>query len=85
MTQLPVSGGLDGVLAVGIGDLRDCKVPGADGQVAESLLAELLRARGLPVFCGLPFGHGPRNVCWMPGREAVLTADRLVQGRMLDG
>lgn len=84
VTQLDLSGALAGVLAVGIGEMRDCTVPGADGVEAGSFFADLLRARGLPVFEGLPFGHGPRNLCWMPGRAGVLTVDRLAQGRLLD-
>jgi muramoyltetrapeptide carboxypeptidase len=82
LTQLDLSGGLRGVLAVGIGELLDCKVPGADGELAASLMGRLLRARGFPVFTGLPFGHGPHNLCWLPGREGTLTVDRLVQGRL---
>jgi muramoyltetrapeptide carboxypeptidase len=80
VSQLALSGALDGALAVGVGELRDCAVPGRDGKDAVGLLVDLLRARGLPVFTGLPIGHGPRNLPWRPGAPGWLRADRLEQG-----
>jgi muramoyltetrapeptide carboxypeptidase len=58
VTQLRLSGALDGVRAVCVGQLARCDAPGQSG--AETV-RELVRALGVPAIEGLPAGHERDN------------------------
>ncbi|MCD4751055.1 MAG: LD-carboxypeptidase [Thermoanaerobaculales bacterium] len=64
LTQLRSSGIFDGVKALISGDLHDCEA-GAKEEWRR-LLLEVAPA-GVPVVCGLPFGHGKENVAFPIG------------------
>jgi muramoyltetrapeptide carboxypeptidase len=58
LTQLLLSGALDGAKAFVIGDLF---VPGEDPAGREEVVAERLARLNVPVVFGAPFGHAGRN------------------------
>ena len=59
LTQLLLSGALDRVGAVVIGDLVRCEEGG--GPSALEVVLERLRGLDVPILAGLPIGHGARN------------------------
>ncbi len=61
LTQLSLSGSLDGVAAVVVGDLVRCAEADGSGPSADEVIAERLVPLGVPVLTGLPVGHGTRN------------------------
>jgi len=71
LTQLRISGALDGVRGVCVGDLVGCD--DGDGTGAEAV-RELVRALGVPSIEGLPCGHGPRNLALPLGSVVTLVA-----------
>ncbi len=80
LTQLKLSGALDGVRAVALGDfLRSDEEDGAPPSAAE-VLAERLTAFDIPGVAGLPIGHGERNRAFpLGGRCAIdLAVGRVV-------
>lgn len=58
LTQLRLSGALDGVRAVCVGHLTDCD---HDGLTGREVVRELVRALGVPAIEGLPAGHEADN------------------------
>ncbi|HET7788995.1 MAG TPA: LD-carboxypeptidase [Myxococcales bacterium] len=58
LTQLLLSGALDGARAFVVGDLS---APGEDPANREETVAERLLTLGVPVVFGAPFGHAGRN------------------------
>jgi muramoyltetrapeptide carboxypeptidase len=61
LTQLHLSGALDRVAAVLIGDLVRCEEPDGSGPTAAEVVQERLGRLPVPVLSGLPVGHGERN------------------------
>jgi muramoyltetrapeptide carboxypeptidase len=61
LTQLRLSGALERLAGVVIGDFVGCIEKDGSGPDAESVLAERLGGRGIPVLSGAPIGHGGRN------------------------
>lgn len=43
----------------------------------ETIFSEWLTPLGIPLYAGLPFGHGPENHAWPYGQYATLKADTL--------
>ena len=78
LTQLLESGALRGVAGVAVGSLRGCVEPedgGSQGWSAAEVIEDRLGRLGVPVVCGLPFGHGPdRNAALGFGVMARLDA-----------
>lgn len=60
LTALAARGVFSQVSAVVLGDFTDCS-PGKHGVTVESVLAERLSHRGIPVVAGLHAGHGAEN------------------------
>jgi muramoyltetrapeptide carboxypeptidase len=58
LTQLRLSGALDGVRAVCVGQLTACD---HDGERGADAVREQIRALGVPAIEGLPVGHEPDN------------------------
>ncbi len=67
LTQLRLSGRLNGVKALIYGDLQDL---GNRRENVATLLCEA--APGVPIVIGLPFGHGKRNLAFPIGAEVEL-------------
>ncbi|GGM07914.1 LD-carboxypeptidase [Pseudomonas asuensis] len=62
--------------AVCLGTFTDCPRKGVAHSI-EEIVAEWLAPHGVPLFSGLPSGHGPDNQAWPYGREARLDHDGL--------
>ena len=73
LTQLRLSGALDGVRAVCVGQLTSCDDAGQGG--AETV-RELVRALGVPAIEGLPVGHEPANFALPLGSVVAVVAPR---------
>jgi muramoyltetrapeptide carboxypeptidase len=71
LTQLRLSGALDGVRGVCVGQLLDCA--DEDGDSTE-VIRELVRALGVPAVEGLPCGHGSPNLALPLGSVVTLVA-----------
>ncbi|MFO7181722.1 MAG: LD-carboxypeptidase [Pseudomonadota bacterium] len=74
LTALLVSGALDRVAGVVLGDFTDCSA-GVHRVSVEAVLAERLGTLRVPVLAGLPFGHARPNVPLPLGMPARLDAD----------
>jgi muramoyltetrapeptide carboxypeptidase len=69
LTQLLRTGWFDGVAGVVLGSWADC------GDGALETVVERLEVLGVPMFSGLPFGHGVPQLTVPLGVEAELDAD----------
>ena len=77
LTQLQLSGLLDGVAGIAVGAISDCPDPPDLGLPSpEEVLFDRLGALGIPLATGFPFGHVSDN-CTLPmGVRARLDASR---------
>ncbi|KFF50615.1 hypothetical protein GY26_00970 [Gammaproteobacteria bacterium MFB021] len=73
--QLAQSGALDAASAVCLGIFEGCE-PYADLRL-ETLFETWLTPRGIPLFSGLPIGHGRDNLPWRYGAPASIVDSRL--------
>ncbi len=71
LTQLRLSGALDGLAGVAVGQLTGCD--GGDGE-AVATVRRLVSALGVPAIEGLPAGHEDRNFALPLGPAATLEA-----------
>ena len=75
LTQLVLSGVLDGVAGIAVGAITECSDAGTNGNpTATELVSDRLRELGVPVACGFPFGHVPDNWTLPVGAMARLEA-----------
>jgi muramoyltetrapeptide carboxypeptidase len=74
LTQLLLSGVLEGVAAVVVGRLEKCDEPDGTGPTAAEVLRERLVPLGVPLCVGAPVGHGERNRAFPFGAPAALDA-----------
>jgi muramoyltetrapeptide carboxypeptidase len=72
LTAFQVSGALDRVAGVVVGDFTDC--PPSQGVTVREVLEERLRRLGVPVAARLPFGHDLDNEPFVLGLRANLDA-----------
>lgn len=73
------AGILDGALAIVLGEFVRCALPaGADYSLADVLL-DVLAPLGVPIYGGLPVGHGERNLSWVLGRHADIREGALLR------
>jgi muramoyltetrapeptide carboxypeptidase len=72
LTAFRVSGALDRIAGIVIGDFTDC--PPSHGVTVREVLEERLRSLGVPVAAGLPLGHDLENVPFVLGLSATLDA-----------
>jgi muramoyltetrapeptide carboxypeptidase len=70
-TQLRLAGALDGVAAVAIGQLTDCRAAGLEGI---DVLRALVRELGVPAVEGIPAGHEDAHFALPLGARATLVA-----------
>jgi muramoyltetrapeptide carboxypeptidase len=75
LTALLLSGALDRVSGVVLGDFTDCS-PAPHGVPVDEVLLERLGTLGVPVAAGLPVGHGAVNEPLTLGLRAELDATR---------
>ncbi len=73
--QLVESGALDEAGAICLGTFEGCR--GVDDTSLEAIIAEALAPRGLPLYHGLPVGHGLHNRPWRYGATGVIDGSRL--------
>ncbi|AXY42525.1 LD-carboxypeptidase [Halomonas sp. JS92-SW72] len=73
--QLVQAGALDKAAAVCLGTFEGCRP--YDETPLEAIVAETLAPLGLPLYHGLPVGHGLHNRPWRYGATGVLEAGRL--------
>lgn len=71
LTQLLMSGRLDGAAGVALGSWTDC----GDPDELRAVLSERLTGLGVPIVAGLPIGHGRPQHTVTLGADAVLDAD----------
>jgi muramoyltetrapeptide carboxypeptidase len=71
LTQLSLSGALDGLAGVAVGQLKGCD--DGDGAAAATV-RRLVAALGVPAIEGLPAGHEDRNLALPLGPPATLEA-----------
>lgn len=65
------------LMAVGLGEFTRCQL--ADGMASwRAIVAEWLAPYDVPLFSGLPLGHGPINHAWRCGAPAQLQDHRLI-------
>ena len=62
LTQLKYAGAFNEVAAVLLGDFTRCEHPKNLGPSVHEAIADALKDCTVPVFTGLPCGHGARNV-----------------------
>lgn len=74
LTHLLLTGRLDGVSGLVIGQIEDC----GEKAVISGLLEERLCALTIPVVTGLPVGHGSQNRALPLGISAVVDTERMV-------
>jgi muramoyltetrapeptide carboxypeptidase len=77
--QLRLSGAFDGALAIALGDFVKCEPPAGADYTLQDVLREALAPLGVPVWSGLPTGHGSTNLAWRVGAVAELGATGFVQ------
>jgi muramoyltetrapeptide carboxypeptidase len=75
LTQLRLSGALDGVAGCAIGQFTDCDVEGGTAEL-DALFIERLGGAGIPIVAGLPFGHVDLNWTLPFGVRTRIDADR---------
>jgi muramoyltetrapeptide carboxypeptidase len=71
LTQLRLSGALDGVAAVAVGQLTSCD---HEGVLAADVVREAVLALGVPAVEGVPAGHEDANFAVPLGARATLVA-----------
>lgn len=74
LTQLELSGALDGLAGVVLGDFVGCAEKDGSAPDAEAVLVERLGRRGIPIVTGAPIGHASRNHAVPHGARARLDA-----------
>jgi len=74
LTHLLLSGRLDRLSALAIGQIVDC----GEKELVFNLLKERLRGLDIPVVVGLPIGHGVENISLPLGLPAILETERML-------
>lgn len=77
--QLRLSGAFDGALAIALGDFVKCDPPAGADYTVHDVLCEALAPLGVPVWSGLPTGHGTRNLAWCVGAKGEIGRNGFVQ------
>lgn len=72
LLQLQAAGKLQNLIAVGLGEFLNCPRRDVEHGI-EQIFAEYLTPLGIPLFTGLPFGHGLVNRPWLMHETGVLS------------
>jgi muramoyltetrapeptide carboxypeptidase len=78
ITLLKESGTFDGARAFVLGEFVRCPLPADADYTLHDIIVDLLAPFGVPIFAGLPIGHGAQNVAWTYGASARIEGERLV-------
>jgi len=76
LQQLRAAGKFDRLAAIGVGSFESCvdeRYPLPD---VETVIENALRPLGVPIACGLPFGHVKLNYAWPMGGRATIDGTR---------
>jgi muramoyltetrapeptide carboxypeptidase len=73
LTHLALSGGVEGIRGLIVGDFLDCGDPSA----IDRLIRERFEPMGIPIAAGFPLGHGPDNTTLPLGIPAELDTDHM--------
>ncbi len=71
------SGSFDGAAAFVLGEFVRCALPDGADFTLHDVLVDVLKPLGVPIFAGLPVGHGTKNLSWTYGAAARIEDDRL--------
>ncbi|MEX2571124.1 MAG: LD-carboxypeptidase [Gemmatimonadota bacterium] len=75
LTQLMLSGALEGAAAIAVGAMSECPDEGGPGLPSPAeIVLDRLGPLGVPISCGLPFGHIPETWTLPLGVRARLDA-----------
>ena len=74
LTQLLQATDLDSAAGIALGDFVDCEGSGDNSLTLKEVMADRLRPLDIPVYLGLPFGHGNFNASLPIGGPARLDA-----------
>ncbi|HVE06460.1 MAG TPA: LD-carboxypeptidase [Paraburkholderia sp.] len=80
LTLLIESGTFTGARAFVLGEFVRCPLPPNADFTLQQMLVDLLQPLGVPVFAGLPIGHGEQNYAWTYGAAARIENDQLLTG-----
>ncbi|MGN8111750.1 S66 peptidase family protein [Paraburkholderia sp. 22098] len=73
------AGVLDGARAIVLGDFIRCPLPAGADYSLEDVLLDVLAPIGVPIYGGLPVGHGERNLSWVVGRSVEIRGGMLLR------
>ena len=73
LTQLKMSGLLDKVVAIGLGEFLNCHPPNNKKWTLKDCFIDVLKPLKIPVIWKLPFGHGKRNTPWILGTKYTVS------------
>ena len=73
MTHLKMSGRIEGLAGVMLGDFLDC----GNSDSIHRILADTLSDMDIPIVGGLPVGHGLKNTTLPIGLPVLLDTDRM--------
>jgi muramoyltetrapeptide carboxypeptidase len=76
LQQLRAAGKLERAAGIGLGAFASCTDERYPEPDVDAVLEEVLRPLGLPLVCGLPFGHVRTHVAWPLGARATLDGER---------
>jgi len=79
LTQLRLSGALDGAVGFVLGEFVQCEPPKDATYALEEVLCDLLAPLGVPVWGRMAIGHGERNLAFRIGAEGSLGTNGLSQ------
>jgi muramoyltetrapeptide carboxypeptidase len=80
LTQLKYAGAFEEAAGVILGDFTNCEHSKNLGPSVHEAIADVLKDCSIPVFTGLPCGHGSRNVP-LPFAPAEIVDGRLIFGK----
>lgn len=68
LTQMRLSGCLDGIVGLFLGDFKNCGSP----EIIKAIVADIFQDREIPILGGFEIGHGPTNLTLPIGLSARL-------------
>jgi len=72
LQQLRAAGKFEKLAAVGVGSFESCLDERCPQPDVDTVIENALRPLGVPIVCGLPFGHTKPNFAWPVGGRATI-------------
>jgi len=72
LQQLRAAGKFEKLAAVGVGSFESCLDERCPQPDVDTVIENALRPLGIPIVCGLPFGHTKPNFAWPVGGRATI-------------